>query len=113
MTTTERTRGDALAEDVAERQRAMLRLTDDELVQKAYDLALFSEDNHVDPDEWYVILGEVFERFAPEAELRNFERSYRDEPDRLDAEINIASAREYFYRRQAARIAYQAERVDA
>lgn len=107
------TRAETLAKELSEQTRELLRLSDDEILQKAYDLAGQVEREHVDSDQWYWILGEIFERFAPEAELRNFERGWKSAPATLgeaDAAIEIAASRQSFYERQAARLAFKAAR---
>lgn len=100
-------RADKLAEDLRERECELMRLSDDELVQKTYALVTESERTSFNGDDWYWILSEIFERFAPDAELRNIDHGYRDDDD---AEINTAASRQFFYGRQAARLAYQAAR---
>lgn len=97
-------RAAALAEDVREQAHDLLKLSDDELVERAYDLVT---EEYKSEDDWYWILGEIFERFSPEAELRSMERGYRGD-DAEDVAINIAASRQGFYERQAARLAYRA-----
>lgn len=60
-------------------------LTDLELVQHAYALVDEVDDDYL-ADEFYMALGEAFERFAPEASRAELEASYADDPNR-DREV--------------------------
>lgn len=71
------------------RSDALTQLSDFELVQHAYALVprIYEAERSADlTDDFYLLLTEVFERFAPDAERADLESRHAHDPGR-DAEI--------------------------
>lgn len=96
-------RAEKLGEDLGEKTLELLKLSDLEVMERAYE---FADDS----DEWYSLLDEIFERFAPEAWVKNTIKQYEGESTPA---IEVACSRQYFYERSAARLAYRAAEGEA
>ena len=62
-----------MRQELGDKRAWLAAASDEELVQLAYDLVVEVDNEDVDddlPNALYCTLGEVFDRFAPEAEWR-------------------------------------------
>lgn len=91
-----------------EREDAAVRLDDEALIRSVYETLIGIEGNDEEVDEVFLLLGEAFERWAPEAEWANNQRELREDesPDRLNRAL--LDAFEFRRRREAARMLYHA-----
>jgi hypothetical protein len=75
--------------------------SDGELVEQVFERILDLRDDH-DSGRLCFLVGEMFERWAPESVvLADYERTYQDDENR---DLEIAACVEAYRRRQAARL---------
>ncbi len=97
-------------EGLGERTREMVSLTDRKLIQKVYAFA----DELDDPlsDEFYFLVSEVFERFAPQLEWWDISRRHTRDHDLGNRADEIEASLEGMKERFAARLEFASFRAN-
>ncbi len=97
-------------EGLTGRERELAKLSDSALVRKVYDFAYKLDDPL--SDEFYGLLSEVFERFAPEAEWTDrVRRAHEDDLSNIQAELEASLER--MQQRFAARLQFDSFREES